>query len=123
VSTITGLLRARRVGRPRPLAVDLSAALNLIGTLGKYLGVAALLPTAVAIGYSEPFWPFVAAGAITSGLGYALERVTGGAGVRIGVREGFLVVAATWLLAAGFASLPYLFAGGDQLGYPLDAYF
>jgi trk system potassium uptake protein TrkH len=38
------------------------------------------------------------------------------------VREGFLVVAATWLLAAAFAALPYLFAGGDQLGHPLDAY-
>ena len=39
------------------------------------------------------------------------------------VREGFLVVSATWLMAAGFAALPYVFAGGDQLGHPIDAYF
>ena len=39
------------------------------------------------------------------------------------MREGFLVVSATWLLAAGFAALPYLFVGGDQLSHPIDAYF
>jgi trk/ktr system potassium uptake protein len=112
-----------RIGRRRRLAVDLPAAFNLVGVLGKYLGLAALFPAAVALGYGEAFWPFLAAGAITSGLGWALERLTAGAAVRVGVREGFLVVAVTWLLAAGFASLPYLFAGGDQLGHPVDAYF
>ena len=39
------------------------------------------------------------------------------------MREGFLVVSATWLLAAAFASIPYLLVGGDQLGHPIDAYF
>jgi trk system potassium uptake protein TrkH len=112
-----------RIGPRRRLAVDVPAAVNLIGALGKYLGLAALLPIAVALWYGEPLWPFLAAGAITSGLGYLLERMTAGAAVRVGVREGFLVVCATWLLAAGFASLPYLFVGGDQLGHPVDAYF
>src|SRR5262249_26603302 len=64
-----------------------------------------------------------AAGVITSGIGLALERSTAGAAGRIGVREGFLVVSATWLLAAAFASIPYLLTGGDQLGNPIDAYF
>jgi trk/ktr system potassium uptake protein len=112
-----------RIGRRRRLAVDLPAALNLVGALGKYLGLASLFPVAVALGYGEPFWPFLAAGAITSGLGWGLERLTARAAVRVGAREGFLVVATTWLLAAGFASLPYLFVGGDQLGHPVDAYF
>jgi trk system potassium uptake protein len=112
-----------RIGRRRRLAVDVSAALNLVGALGKYLGLAALFPVAVALGYGEPFWPFLAAGAITSGLGWTLERLTAGAAERVGVREGFLVVSVTWLLAAGFGSLPYLFVGGDQLGHPVDAYF
>jgi trk system potassium uptake protein TrkH len=105
------------------LAVDVSAAANVIGTLCKYLGVAALFPTAVAIGYGEPFWPFVAAGAITSGGGYLLERATASSAGRVGVREAFLVVSTTWLLAAAFAALPYVFAGGDALGHPIDAYF
>ncbi len=104
------------------LAVDLPAAVNLVGMLGKYLGLAVLFPTGVALWYDEPIWPFLAAGAITSGFGFALERMTAGAAQRVGVREGFLVVSATLLLSAGFASLPYLFGGGDQLGHPIDAY-
>jgi trk system potassium uptake protein TrkH len=115
------------VGRgPRPrrrIAIDVPAAINLVGLLGKYLGLAALFPIAVALWYGEPFWPYLAAGAITSGTGFALERLTAGGAARVGIREGFLVVSATWLLAAGFASLPYLFAGGDQLSHPVDAYF
>jgi trk/ktr system potassium uptake protein len=112
-----------RIGPSRRIAIDLPAALNLVGGLGKYLGLAALFPTLVALWYSEPVWPFLAAGAITSGTGLALERLTSGAASRIGVREGFLVVSLVWLLAAGFAALPYLFAGGAQLDHPLDAYF
>jgi trk system potassium uptake protein TrkH len=114
---------ARRIGPPRRFAIDLVASLNLVGMLGKYLGLAALFPIAVALWYGEPFWPFVAAGAITSGTGLVLERSTAGSSARVGVREGFLVVAATWLFAAGFGALPYLFSGGDQLGHPVDAYF
>ena len=87
------------------------------------MGLAALFPIPFALWYDEPFWPFLVAGAITSGLGFALERLTAGAAGRVGVREGFLVVALTWLLAAAFASIPYLFEGGEQLSSPLDAYF
>ena len=39
------------------------------------------------------------------------------------MREGFLVVSLTWLVAAGFASIPYFFEGGSQLSHPIDAYF
>ena len=35
----------------------------------KYLSVAALFPSAVAVGYSERFWPYLAAGAIAAGGG------------------------------------------------------
>ncbi len=117
--TIAGMaVRPRR----RRLAVDVRASLNLLGTLGKYLGVVVLFPAAVALWYSEPVWPFLATGAITSGLGFALERLTSGATQRVGVREGFFVVSAMLLLTAAFASLPYLFVGGEQLDHPIDAY-
>ena len=112
-----------RIGRPRRLAIDVAGVANLVGTLGKYLGLAALFPIPFALAYSEPFYPFVVAGVVTSGLGLALERATANASGRVGVREGFLVVALTWLLAAAFAAIPYLFEGGDQLSSPLDAYF
>jgi trk system potassium uptake protein TrkH len=112
-----------RIGPPRRLATDIPAVVNLVGTLGKYLGLAALFPIPFALWYGETPLPFIVAGAVTSGLGFVLERITAGAAVRVGVREGFLVVAVTWLLAAAFASIPYLFEGGNQLSSPLDAYF
>lgn len=112
-----------RIGRPRRIAIDIAAAANLVGALAKYLGLAALLPIPFAIGYGEPLYPFVVAGVLTSGFGLGLERLTAGSAGRVGIREGFLVVAVTWLLAAAFGAIPYLFEGGDQLSSPLDAYF
>ena len=112
--------------RARPpagrLAVDLKGTLSLVGVLATYLGLAALVPAAVAVGYSEPFWPFLAAGAITSGGGWLLDRATGDIS-QVGAREGFLVVALTWLVAAAFGALPYLLSGEPQLDRPVDAYF
>ena len=113
-----------RIGRPRRLAIDLPAVVNLVGTLGKYLGLAALFPIPFALWYGEPFWPFLAAGVVTSGVGFALERLTAGAADRVGVREGFLVVSLTWLLAAGVRVAPVpLRRAATQLGSPIDAYF
>ncbi len=109
--------------RPRAsIGVEVGAALNLVGSLLRYLSLAFLFPTALALGYSEPVWPFLAAGAITAGFGLGLERVTRGT-ERVGVREGFLVVALTWLLGAVVVSLPYLFSPEAQLSHPLDALF
>ncbi len=116
------LRRSLRRAFAPPSGVDLRAALNLTGTLLKYLSLAAALPVALAVGYGEPFWPFLAAGGITAGAGIGLELATRGAG-QAGVREGFLVVSVTWLLAAGFGALPYLFSGEPQLASPVDAYF
>lgn len=114
---------AARIGPRRRLAVDVPAALNLVGMLGKYLGLAAAFPIPIALTHHESIWPFVVAGVATSGFGFLLERATAGSAGRVGVREGFLVVSLTWLLAAGFASIPYLMAGGAQLSNPVDAYF
>ena len=114
---------AARIGRRRRLAIDVPAVVNLVGTLGKYLGLAALFPVPFALAYGEPVLPFLATGVITSGVGLILERATASASGNVGVREGFLVVALVWLLAAAFAGIPYLFEGGEQLSNPLDAYF
>jgi len=112
-----------RIGPRRRIAIDLPAALNLVGKLGKYLGLAAVFPIPFAVGYGESVVPFVVAGVVTSGIGLALERLTARSEGRVGVREGFLVVSLTWVLGAGFAAIPYLIAGGGQLSSPLDAYF
>jgi trk system potassium uptake protein TrkH len=114
---------ARARGRAgEALAVDVAAALGLVGSLLLYLSPAFLVPAAVAVGYSEPVWPFLVAGGICAGAGFGLERATGRP-EGVGVREGFLVVSLTWLLAPGAAALPHIFAGVDQLGSPLNAYF
>ncbi len=118
----TAARRLRRASRPRILAVDVRSALNLVGTLTKYLSLSTLLPAAVALGYGEPPWPFLGAGAIGGAAGVALERSTRGE-ARLGTREGFLVISLTWLVAAAFGALPFLLSGDPQLDRPLDAYF
>ena len=102
--------------------MDVASVLNLVGAVLKYLGAAFLLPAAVALGYDEPVWPFLVAAAITAGTGFLVERVTQGK-ERVGPREGFLVVALTWLAVPAFGALPYLFADEPQLARPVDAYF
>jgi trk system potassium uptake protein TrkH len=114
--------RLRRAVRPRPLGVDVAAALNLVASLVKFLSLAFLLPTAVALWYGEPPWPFLGAGAITLAAALAVERATR-RHERVGVREAFLVVSLTWLVAAAVGALPYVLSGEAQLSSPLDAYF
>ena len=124
---MTGLQGADRGDRIRGrayLGIDVPGALALTGTMLAYLSLSALVPIAFAIGYREPVWPFVAAGAITGGVGLGLMRL----GRRrspgpIGFREGYLVVSLTWLLAAVYASLPYIFSGEAQVSHPVDAFF
>ena len=112
-----GLPRARHA-----LVVDVGAALNLVGALLKYLSLAFLFPIPLAIGYSEPWWPYLAAGALTALGGWGLEVATRGK-ERVGIREGFLVVSLTWLLGSVAIALSYLLSGEDQLSRPVDALF
>jgi trk system potassium uptake protein len=102
--------------------VDVRSALDLVGTLTKYLSLTALIPAAVAVLYEEPIWPFLTAGALAYGVGLLLERTTGRT-ERVGPREAYLVVALTWLVAAAFGAAPYLLSGEPQLRNPIDAYF
>ena len=113
--------RARTRARRALRGVDLAAALALVGTISKYVSLTFVVPAAVALGYDEPVWPFLAAGGIGFALGLGLERL--GTGERVGAREGFLVVSLAWLAAAALGALPYLFSGEEQLARPLDAYF
>jgi trk system potassium uptake protein TrkH len=111
--------RARRRFR---LAVDVGAALNLVASVLVYLGATFLVPAAVAAGYGESIWPFLAAGAVTSGVGFLGQRLTAG-GSSIAPRDAFLAVALAWLAVPIFGALPYLFAGTPGLSQPVDAYF
>jgi len=114
---------AARIGGRARVGIDLAGALGLTGTMLAYLSLSCLAPTAVAIGYGEPFWPFLAAGAITGGIGLGLTRLGRRSPGSIGFREGYLVVSLTWLLAAVYAGLPYLLSDERQLSQPMDAFF
>jgi trk system potassium uptake protein TrkH len=105
-------------------AVDLGSALDLVGGVLKYLGLAFLVPAALALGYGDPVLPFLLAGAITAAVGWSLDRITGSKkGERVGPREGFLVVALIWLLIPAFGMLPFLLGDAPGLTNPVDAYF
>jgi trk system potassium uptake protein TrkH len=114
--------RLRRAVRRETVGVNVLAALGLVGSLLKYLSAAFLFPFAAALWYGETPWPFVVAGVVGGAGGWALERATRGK-QDIGIREGFLVVALTWLGAAALGAIPYMLSGADQISHPLDAYF
>ena len=114
--------RLRRLIRRETVGVDVAAALNLVGALTRYLSLAFVFPVGVALWHDESVWPFVGAAAITAASGLGLGALTRGKD-RVGPREGFLVVALTWFVAAGVGALPYLLSGEAQLSSPLDAYF
>jgi trk system potassium uptake protein TrkH len=102
--------------------VDIRGSLSLVGMLLRYLALAALFPAVLALGYGESVLPFLGAGAIAGVVGIALERGFGGA-ASVGFREGYLVVALTWVAAAAFGALPFVLSGEEQLARPVDAMF
>ena len=98
--------------------MDVVGALHVVATLLAYLSLV-LMPAAVAIGYGEQVWPFLAAQGDHRRDCRGGRATPGRAPARC---EGFLVVALTWLAAAAFAALPYV-PFGDQLDRPVDAFF
>ena len=112
-----------RVARRTPfLAVDVVGVLNVVGTLVAYLSLATIVPAGVALGYDESPWPFLATGLGAGAVGAAAAVLTRG-DHRLGIREGFLVVSLTWLVAALIAALPFYLSGDPQLDRAVDAYF
>jgi trk system potassium uptake protein len=104
------------------LGVDIGSALNLVGALVKWFALTFLFPAAIAIGYGESPWPFLASGLAAAAVGIGLERLTSGK-EHVGAREGFLVVSLAWLAVAALGSLPYLLSGEEELASPVDALF
>ncbi|WP_135363677.1 TrkH family potassium uptake protein [Halosimplex halophilum] len=102
------------------LRVDWATSLSLVGTVLKAL-TAPLVGTAlVALWYREPLVPFLATAVLTLGAGIALERLGRD---DLGIREGFLMVALTWLAIAVVGAVPFLIAGEGNLASPVNALF
>ncbi|WEL20466.1 TrkH family potassium uptake protein [Halorhabdus sp. BNX81] len=90
------------------LRVDWRASLSLTGRVLLYLAVPLLLPLVTALLYGEGWMPFLATIVVTTLLGYGLSQLDDDRD--IGAREGFLMVASTWLAVALVGTLPYLLA-------------
>jgi trk system potassium uptake protein TrkH len=114
--------RLRRLFRRESIGVDISAAFDLVGTVLLYLAPTYLFPTVVALLYGESPWPFLIAGIVTALVGFGLQRVATGRELA-SPREGFLVVALTWILVPVFGALPFVIAGEGALARPVNAYF
>jgi len=103
------------------LRVDVQSTLHFTGSVCKYISVPLAVPVVVALLYGESPVPFLAGIAVTLGLGSLLEFVTDED--ELGHREGFLMVALTWLLVPVVGTVPYLVAGQGTLAQPDNALF
>ena len=90
------------------LRVDWRASIAVVGTVLQYLSGTLLVPLAVAAVYGEDRVTFVVAALATVTLGTVLSLADDEP--EIGNREGFLIVATTWLAVSVVGTLPYLLA-------------
>lgn len=102
-----------------------SLVLHVIGLLVRVFGLMFLAPLAVALYYGErsDAMAFAVSAVVTSLAGQIMRHAGGrdAEDAMEGMRrvEGLAIVSSAWLLLAGFAAIPYLWAG---LG-PIDAMF
>jgi trk system potassium uptake protein TrkH len=100
--------------------VNLQLDLKVFGWL--LIGLAAMqcVPLATALAFGEPTLPFVSTATVSIVFGLAFALTTRPTDPNMRVRDAFLLVSLSWMIAAGFGALPYLFTG--VLG-PIDALF
>ena len=91
---------------------------RIIGSVLRFVGIAMLVPLAVALIYGDNCDPFLISAAITFTVGIALGLKTYEID-DLPIRESFAIVAFGWFTVAIFGSLPYVFSGI----HPLDALF
>ena len=101
--------------------VEYRTSLSLVGSVIKYLSIPLTFPLAVAIVYGESVLPFVVTIAVAIVAGSAIERLD--PEPELGHREGFLMVALTWLAVPLVGTIPYLVAGQGTIAEPVNALF
>jgi trk system potassium uptake protein TrkH len=89
--------------------VNWRASASLVGTVLKFLAVPLLVPLLVALYYGQDVPVFALSVALTFLVGVGMERLE--PDPDFGAREGFLMVAATWLFVSLMGAVPYLLAG------------
>ena len=88
------------------------ALAKVLGALGLFLAGALLTPLPLSLmDGDDAAGAFLAAAAVSGGVGGALVRITRRARADLTHREGFAVVTLGWLLFGVFGALPYFFSG------------
>jgi len=100
--------------------VDWRTCLSLIGVVLEALAVPLGLTAVVALLSGESVVPFVVPAVLTLAVGFTLRRFDRG---DLGLREGYLIVALTWLAIAVVGALPFVVAGNGELATPVNALF
>ncbi|MBI3451843.1 MAG: TrkH family potassium uptake protein [Rhodospirillales bacterium] len=102
--------------------VDLRPVFFIIGVLLLVLATAMLLPMAADMAEGNPDWQgFAWAAAATLFVGGALILTNRIEGVKLNLRQAFLLTTLSWVVLVAFGALPFSFSS-LRLGYA-DAYF
>ena len=84
--------------------------MSLVGRLLYIFGIFALIPFIYSVVFETAYWSFL----ITSGISFILGGLLsyyGQESQSFSLRDGFLVVSATWILTVILGSLPFLGSG------------
>lgn len=105
------------------MVLNWKAVIRTLGGLLLFLGVALLLPALVGLYYAEPsWWSFATAAGLALGIGGSAWFTLGTPGQEdLGVREGFTIVALSWIVLSLIGALPFVL-GGVLASYT-DAFF
>ncbi|HEY8352641.1 MAG TPA: TrkH family potassium uptake protein [Sphingomonadales bacterium] len=102
--------------------LDLRPVLYINGLLLIVLGLGMAVPIAIDLYYANPDWQvFLAAAGVTEFIGVALVFTNRGAGMRLAMRQAFLLTSSVWLILPAFGALPLVFSE-LRLSYT-DAFF
>jgi trk system potassium uptake protein TrkH len=100
----------------------LRVALQIVGLISILLALAMLAPLFVSLFYKQgDTGTFLYSFLITGSIGAVLFLVFRGPVLEVSHREGFVIVAASWICASLFSSVPYLLSG--TFASPVDAVF
>ncbi|WIV67396.1 TrkH family potassium uptake protein [Natrialbaceae archaeon AArc-T1-2] len=91
------------------IRVDWRSSCSLTGTVLKWIAVPLVAPLALAAFDGDPILPFLVAIVVTAVAGISLERLSDDRDLR--QREGFLMVALTWLGVAAVGAIPFFIVG------------
>lgn len=90
--------------------MKIQIVMHLVGQLLLLLATIMLVPFGYGLLWEEPYYSFIAVSVLTALTGGALYY-WGRPGTNYSLRDGFLIVSATWLLSSLASALPFYFSG------------